>query len=160
MRELLHLENERLWLLIGLCVATVLTVEAVEQAVDGVWPYQRRPARRSPRSRGTGAIWGLVALLVLPGLVLAMLNVAALMQWDRPRTDAQEVGGVFLALGWMIFVLTSIPRLPLRRYLDDLGLAGPALVILLLLIGDGLLLIALFDVLPSMREVRDVLPLV
>ncbi|CAA9561976.1 MAG: hypothetical protein AVDCRST_MAG73-3795 [uncultured Thermomicrobiales bacterium] len=160
MRDLLDLDNGRLWLLIGLCVATVFTLERAEQAVEGAWPHQRRAARPGPRSGLGQAIWGLVALLVLSGLILAILNVAALMEWDRARTDAQVLGSALLGLGWLVFLLASLDRLPVRRFLGNLGAVGPLTLILLLIAGDALLTVALFDVLPPWDEVRGALPFV
>jgi len=160
MRDLLNLDNQQLWLLIGLCVATVLTLERVEQAVEGAWPHQRRAARPGPRAGAGQAVWGLVALLVLPGLILAILNVAALMEWGRERTDALVLGGALLALGWAVFLLASLDRLPVRRFLATLGAVGPLTLILLLVAGDALLTVALFDALPPWDEVRGALPVV
>jgi hypothetical protein len=101
-----------------------------------------------------------VALLVLPGLLLGILNVAVLLWKDLERTETQALGSFFVGVGWLVFVLASSERFRFGRYLGQLGLVGPAALILLLLIGDALLTIGLLDVLPPMDEVREALPIV
>jgi hypothetical protein len=110
------------------------------------------------RARSVHAVWGYVALLLLPGMLLAILNIGTLLWRDVPYTDAQLLGGFFLGLGWLLFVAVSVDLLRLGRYMADLGLVGPAALIVLLLVGDGLLLIGLLDVVPSLDAVRDALP--
>lgn len=158
MRKFLHIDDGRLWLLIGLCVAMVVTIEAVEESVEGVWPHQRRPSRMTLRARAVHSVWSYVALLLLPGILLAILNVGALLWRDLPHTDAQLLGGFFVGVGWLLFVLVSVDLLRFGRYMADLGLVGPVALIVLLLAGDGLLLISLLDVLPALRTIRDALP--
>lgn len=160
LRDALRLDNNRLWLLIGLCVAMVFTLQAVEESVEGAWPHQRRPTRLVPRARSVQAVWAYVALLVLPGLLLGILNVATLLWQDVPRTDAHLLGSLFVGLGWLVFVLASMDRLRVRRYMGNLGLVGPIALIVVLLVGDALLLIGLLDILPSFDTVRDALPIV
>lgn len=157
-RDALHLHNQLLWLLIGLCVAMVFTIEAVEEAVEGVWPHQRRPARLAPKARAVHAVWSYVALLVLPGLLLGILNVAILLWKGLPHSETQILGSIFVGLGWLIFILVSVDLFRFGRYMGDLGLVGPAALIAILLVGDILLLIALIDIFPSIHSVRDALP--
>ncbi|CAA9559949.1 MAG: hypothetical protein AVDCRST_MAG49-2314 [uncultured Thermomicrobiales bacterium] len=147
----------RLWLLVGLCVATALTLQQVETVVEGAWPHQRRPAQRSPRARHAEGLWGSVGLLLLPGLLLGILNLAVLVWRERDETEAQVIGSLLVGLGWVAFVLASTERLPIGRYLRSLGLVGPAALAALLLVGDALLLIAFLDVLPSLDTVTDAL---
>ncbi len=160
LRDYLRFDNSTLWLLIGLCVATVITLQAVDEAVEGAWPHARRPARMPARAPGFAGAWSLVALLVLPGLLLGILNVVVLMWKDLDRTDLQGLGSIFVGLGWALFMIASRDRLPIRRFVANLGIVGPIALVLVLLIGDVLLTIALFDVLPSMDDVRDALPLI
>ncbi|MDQ3043651.1 MAG: hypothetical protein M3R06_00670 [Chloroflexota bacterium] len=160
MPEFFQFENRLLWLLIGLCVAMVLTLQAVETAVEGAWPHQRRPSRVTPQARPAYRAWSLVALLVLPGGLLAILNVAVLLWRDTDRTDAQVLGSLFLGVGWFIFLLMSLDTLRFGRYLTNLGLAGPLALIAILLLGDVLLLIGLLAVLPSWDTVREALPII
>ena len=56
--------------------------------------------------------------------------------------------------------MASSDRFRFGRYLGQLGLVGPAALILLLVIGNALLAIGLLDVMPPMEEVREALPLV
>ncbi len=85
--DFLHTDNRMLWLLIGVCFAMVLTIEAVEAAVEGAWPHQRRPTRMLPSERSAHSIWGYVALLVLPGALLEILNLAVLVWRNLDHTE-------------------------------------------------------------------------
>lgn len=156
--DFLHTDNRMLWLLIGVCLAMVLTIEAVEAAVDGAWPHQRRPTRMLPSERSAHAIWGIVALLVLPGALLEILNLAVLVWRNLEHTEAHVLGSVFVGIGWVIFLLSSIDRLPVRRYLGSVGPVAPIALIGILLFGDIVLLIAFLDIKPTVDEVRDALP--
>lgn len=153
-------EDRRIWLLVAVCVATVLTLQTVETAVEGAWPHQRRASRTIPRARAAQGVWGSVALLLLPGLLLGILNLAVLLWRDRDETETQLLGSFLVGLAWVVFVLASIDRLPVARYLRQLGMVGPIAVLALLVVGDVLLLIAFLDVLPSLETVRDALLLV
>ena len=159
-RELLRIDDRRLWLLVALCVALVFTIQAVEGSVEGVWPHQRRPARLAPGARAAQGVWSFVALLLLPGMLLAVLNLAVLLWRDLPHTETQLLGGFFVALAWLLFVGASVDFLRLGRYMGQVGPVGPAAIMAVLLVGDALLVIALLDVLPSLQTVRDELPLV
>lgn len=159
-RDFLRFDNHTLWVLIGLCVVTVFTLQAVEESVEGAWPHQRRPARLPARAPGFSGAWSLVALLVLPGLLLGIANVIVLLWKDLGRTDTQLLGSLFVGVGWLLFMAASRDWLPVRRYVGEMGIIAPIALVLVLLIGDVLLTIALFDVLPSWQEVRDALPLV
>lgn len=159
LRDALRIDDGRLWLLIGLCVALVFTVQAVEGSVDGVWPHQLRSARRAPRARAVQGVWTFVALLLLPGLLLGVLNLAVLLWRDLPHTETQVLGSVFVGLAWLLFVLFSVDLFRFGRYMREIGAVGPAALGGVLLVGDALLLIAFLDVLPSLDTVRDALPL-
>jgi len=148
-------EDRRLWLLIALCVVTALTLQTVETAVEGAWPHQGRAAYLPPRARAARGVWGSVALLLLPGLLLAILNLAVLLWRQREETEAQIIGSLLVGLGWLAFVLASTDRLPVGRYLRGLGTVGPVALAALLLVGDALLLIAFLDVIPSWDTVQD-----
>lgn len=160
LRDFLRFDNTTLWVLIALCAATVITLQVVDEAVEGAWPHARRPSRLPVRTPGYSEAWSVVALLVLPGLLLGILNVIVLMWKDLDRTDLQGLGSIFVGVGWVLFILASRDLMPVRRFVGNLGIAGPIALVLVLLIGDVLLTIALFDVLPSMEEVRDALPLI
>jgi hypothetical protein len=151
-------DDHVLWLTIGLCVAMLFTLEAVEEAVDGAWPHQRRASRMAVDERRAHPIWGLAALLVLPGAVLAILTLATMAWKDLPRSDELLYGGALLAVGWAMFVLASIDRLRVRQLFTRIGPAAPLAVVVMLLAADILLLIAFTDIRPSVDSVRDALP--
>ncbi len=160
LNEALHINDVRLWALVAVGVALVMTLQAVESAVDGAWPHQLRPARVAPRAGAVRGIWVPVALLLLPGMLLGILNLTVLLWRDVATTDTQRLGGLLVALVWLIFVFVSADLFHLGRYMGEVGPVGPAAMLAILLVGDLLLLIALLDVLPSMATVRDALPFV
>lgn len=152
-------QDARFWLLVGLCVALVFTIQAVEQAVDGAWPHQRRAARMTPGARAVMGAWSWVALLLLPGLLLAVLNLAIVVWRDLPDSRVMLLGGFFVGLAWLVFVLVGANLFGLGRFMGQVGPVGPAALMAVLLVGDLLLLIALLDVLPGLDEIRAALPL-
>ena len=156
--EVLRAADGRFWLLVALCVALVYTIQAVEAAVDGYWPHQRRPARAAPGARAVGGAWSWVALLLLPGLLLAVLNLAILVWRELPHGQLHLLGGLFVGVPWLIFVLVSTDTFGLRRYAGQVGPPGPAALMGMLIVGDALLLIALLDILPTLDAVREALP--
>ena len=160
LRDLVDLNDNRIWVLVGLCAVTVFTVQAVESTVDGAWPHQRRPTGLIPRARLAQGSWGVVAVLVLAGLVLAILNLTIMLWRDEATSDLHWIGTILVAIGWLAFLFANADRLPFRRYVSGLGLIGPATVGILLVAGDTLLLIAFLAILPSLDTVRDALPLV
>lgn len=161
-------DNRLWWLLIGLCVALLLTVQAIETAVEGAWPHQRRASSLVPRDRVVQLSWGLVALLVIPAALLLIGTVAVLIWLDPVRPDQLALGSTLAGVGWALFVLFSLNTLRLGRLFANLGLIGPLALAILLLIGDVLLLTAFLDILPEWDVVtesienglRDILPFV
>lgn len=143
------------WLLIALTLALLFTVQAVETAIEGAWPHQRRPSRFLPKPRLVQMSWGLVALLVIPGALLAIGNVAVHLWIDMPQPDQQALGGVLIGAGWILFLLFGLDVFGLGRLFGNLGLLGPAALLILLLVGDGLLLGAFLDILPDLDTVRN-----
>ncbi len=154
----LHTDNHQLWLLIGVCFAMIFTIEAVEQAVEGAWPHQRRATGMAMPERRAHPLWAIVALLILPGAVLAVLNLAVIAWKELPRTDTLVIGGVLLGAGWVIFLLHSVDRLRVRRFLAAAGPAAPFVLALILLVADLMLLSAFLDIRPTVDAVRDALP--
>ena len=157
-REALRLDDSRVWLLIGLCVALVFTIQSVETATEGAWPHQRRPAHMAPRARSAQGAWGAVALLLLPGIVLGILNVAVLVWRNLPYTQAQLLGGFLVGLIWVIFVGASANLFGMGRLLRQGGAAGPLALFVLVVAGDLLLLAGLLTVLPDIDIIRNALP--
>lgn len=156
--EVLRVADGRFWLLVALCVALVYTIQAVQSTVEGYWPHQRRPVRGGAGARAIGGAWSWVALLLLPGLLLAVLNLAILVWRALPQSQLHVLGGLFVGLPWLLFVLVSTDAGGLRRYASQVGLAGPAALMGMLVVGDTLLLIALLDILPTVGTLRDALP--
>ncbi len=161
--------DDRLWwLLIGLCLALLLTVQAIETAIEGAWPHQRRASSLIPRERAVQLSWGLVALLVILGSLLLIGNVAVLIWRDPVRPDQLVPGSVLTGVGWVLFLVFSLNFLQLGRLFTNLGLIGPLALVAVLLIGDIMLLTAFLDILPAWDVVtesienglRDILPLV
>lgn len=150
-------DNRLWWLLIGLVIALLLTVQAIETAVEGAWPHQRRASRMRSGERAVQLSWGIVALLVLPAAVL-MIGIVSLVLWrDVERPEQVVIGAVLAGLGWLLFLVFSLDWLRLGRLFNNLGLIGPIALLLLLLVGDILLLTAFLDMLPAWEDVMDAL---
>jgi hypothetical protein len=157
-RELLRLDDRRVWLLIGLCVALVFTIQSVETATEGAWPHQRRPSRMAPQARAAQGAWGAVALLLLPGIVLGILNVAVLIWRGFPHTQAQVLGGFLVGLIWVIFVGASANFFGMGRLLRQGGAVGPLALLVLVIAGDLLLVAGLLTILPDLETLRNAIP--
>ncbi|MGN6030427.1 MAG: hypothetical protein ACTHQE_02070 [Thermomicrobiales bacterium] len=143
------------WLLIFLFVALVFTVQAVETAVEGAWPNQRRPSKLVPRARWAQRSWGLVAIAVLTGALL-IVGIVGILIWKQPaHPDGLVFGSWLLGIGWVMFLLFSLNVLGLGRFMDALGWIGPVAIFAILLIADILLFVALREILPGWQEIRD-----
>jgi len=143
------------WLLIALCVGLLLTLQAIESALEGAWPHQRRASSLSPRERSVQMTWGLVALLVIPAALL-LIGVVAIFIWRSPvQPDQLALAATLVTIGWVLFLLFSQNVLRLGKLFSSLGLIGPIALILVLVLGDVLLLTAFLDIVPSWQTVRD-----
>lgn len=148
-------DNRLWWLLIALGVALLLTVQAIETAVEGAWPHQRRTSRMRSGERIVQISWGVVALLVLPAALL-MIGIVSVLLWKNPdHPDQLVLGSVLAGLGWLLFLLFSLNVLKLGKLFGNLGIIGPIVLLLLLLVGDVLLLTSFLDILPPWDEVTD-----
>jgi hypothetical protein len=143
------------WLLIGVCIILVFTIQAIETAIEGAWPNQRRPGRMLPRARWVQASWAFVALFVLAGALLTISNVALLIWKNPPHPNELSLGSWLLGIGWVLFLLFSLNALGLGRLMGNLGLIGPLAIVTILIVGDILLLIAFQHLFPSIHDVRD-----
>lgn len=147
--------DPRLWLLIGIAIGMLFTIEAIEDFAEGAWPHLHRPSR-TDGSLTVGqyrALWTTVAMVVLPGLVLAILNLAILVAENLPYSNTQLLGTIFIAAAWLVFLATMIDLGGVGTYLNEVGAVAPMALLLVLLIGDCLLLIALIDIFPrSLHE--------
>jgi hypothetical protein len=143
------------WLLIGLCLALLLTLQAIETAVEGAWPHQRRSTRFAHRARWMQRSWGLIALFVVAGALLA-IGIVAVHLWQAPPSpDEQTLGAILLGTGWILFLLFSLNAIGLGRLMGNLGVLGPIAILAMLVVGDILLLTAFLDVVPDWPVVRD-----
>lgn len=160
LRDILSRVDTEIWLLAGLCVVTVLTLQAVDAAVDGAWPHQHRSIRIGPGGRNAHRGWGVAAALLLPGLLLGIANLAIIAWRDADRGDAHLLGSILVGAGWLLFIFGTSARLPIGRYIRQAGVAGPLALIAVLIAGDALLLIGLLDILPPLDEIREALPII
>ena len=156
----LQTDNHMLWILIGVSIAMVLTLEAVQTAVEGAWPNQRHPTSMLPHERSAQAGWGVVALGVIIGGLLLLSNLAILVWQELDHNDSQVAASILLAISWVLFVMIGIDRFGVRGYLNSIGIVLPIVVLAMLLVANGLLILSLIDIWPGMDAIRDSLPLI
>ena len=142
----------RFWLLIGVAILLIFTIEAIESYIDGAWPQLRQAAPAFRSQAIARSLWTSVAFLLLPGIVLALINLGLLVWKGLPQNNTQTLGAFFLGLGWLVFALTSSDLVGLGRYMRKVGVAAPLALIACLLVGDLLLLAALLDLAPAVRR--------
>ncbi len=155
----LNTDNHLLWVLIGVCIAMVLTLDAVQSAVEGAWPHQHRPSQLLPHERTAQSIWGIVAVQVIAGGLLLISCLGILLWQDTDYDDGLVLGGILLAIGWVLFWLTSVESLGIRRYLSSIGPSAPLAVMVVLNAAIVLLVLTLLDIVPPWREFQDALPI-
>ncbi len=143
------------WLLIFLTVALVFTIQAIETAIEGAWPNQRRVSRLVPRARWVQASWGFIAVFVLAGALLAIGCVTILIWRNPPHPEGLALGGLLVGIGWVLFLLFSLNVFRLGKLMETLGLIGPIAVLVLLVVGAVLLFTAFQEMVPSLQTVRD-----
>jgi hypothetical protein len=134
------------------------TIEVVEEAVEGAWPHQRRTSRMALGERRAHQVWALVALMILPAGLLAVMNVGMMVWKDVQETDTLRTGGLLLGVAWVTFILANVDRLRLRRLIAKAGPALPIALVAMLAVAIVLLLSAFLDVRPSIDTIRDALP--
>jgi magnesium-transporting ATPase (P-type) len=156
--EALQTDNHVLWALIAVSVGMILTLEAVQTAVEGAWPHQRRPSTMLPAERNAQSMWGLVAIALIAGGLLLIANLAILLWKELDTLDLQVTGAVLLGVSWVFFLLVSIDRFGIRRYITSIGLAAPIAVLALLAMAIILLTLALIDIWPPADDFRESLP--
>jgi hypothetical protein len=159
LKERLHTSDHQLWLLIGLCVALIATIEAVGEAVEGAWPHQRRLTSMDIGEQRAHPVWALVALMILPAALLAVFNVGMMVWKDVPQTDEMTTGGALLAIGWVLFLLASVEGLRLRPLIARAGPVFPIALVVVLAAAIALLLSAFLDIRPSIDTIRDAIPI-
>ncbi|MGA7671647.1 MAG: hypothetical protein WBW04_14565 [Nitrolancea sp.] len=146
----------RLWLLIGLSIAMLFTIEAIEDFTDGAWPQMRRSSGYFDVLGSSRGLWIAVAMLVLPGLVLTILNLAVLVWQDLPYGNTLLLGTIFIIVGWLLFLATTIDLGGIGDYLERSGAVAPLSLLIVLVVGDLLLLIALIQIFP--HDLHSLLP--
>ena len=156
----LNTDNHLLWVLIGVCIAMVLTLDAVQAAVEGAWPHQHRPSQLLPHERTAQSIWGIVAVLIIAGGLLFITNLGILLWQDEKHGDGLVLGSILLGVAWVIFLLTSIDSLGIRRYLSSIGPSAPLAVMVVLIAAAVLLVLSLLDIVPPWDEFEDALPII
>jgi hypothetical protein len=158
LKDRLHTGDHQLWLLIGLCVAFLATMEAVQEAVEGACPHQRRLTRMDLGEQRAQSAWAAVALLILPAALLAVGIVGMIVWKDVKRTDEMTTGGALLGIGWVLFLLASVDRLRLRPFIARAGPVFPIALVAILVAATVLLLSAFLDVRPSVDTLREAIP--
>ena len=156
----LNTDNHLLWVLVGVCVAMVLTLDAVQTAVDGAWPHQRRPSRLLPHERTAQSIWGIVAVLIIAGGLLLITDLGILLWQDVDNGDGLVLGSILLGVAWVIFLLMSVEAFGIRRYLSSIGPTAPLAVLVVLISAIVLLILTLLDIVPPWEEFEDALPVI
>lgn len=156
----LNTDNHLLWVLIGVSIAMVLTLDAVQNAVDGAWPHQHRPSRLLPHERTAQSIWGVVAVLIIAGGLLLITNLGILLWQDETYGDSLVLGGILLAVSWVIFLLTSIESFSIGRYLSSIGPTAPLAIMVVLIAAIVLLVLSLLDIVPPWKDFEDALPII
>lgn len=143
------------WLLFALIIALLFTIQAIETAVEGAWPNQRRSSRLVPRARWVQSSWGFIAIFVLVGALLAIGSVAVVIWRDPSRPGELAIGSVLVGIGWVLFLVFSLNLFRLGKLMENLGLIGPLAILIILVVGDILLFVAFQALLPAWHEVRN-----
>jgi hypothetical protein len=159
LKDRLNTDDHRLWALIGLCVGLVATLEAVEEAVEGAWPHQRRTSMMPTPERQAHQFWALAAILIVPAGLLALGCVGMMVWKDVPRTEEMNTGFILLGIGWVMFMLASIDRLRFRVLISRAGPVVPLAVAVTLLAAVALLLSAFWEIKPTIDMIRESVPL-
>lgn len=143
------------WLLFGVIIALLFSLQALDTAVEGAWPHQRADNQYIPGARGIKPAWAIAAVLIIPGGV-AMAGIISVILWrDITTPDGLRLGGTLLVIGWLLFLIFGLNVLGLGRLLGTLGMIGPLAIAIVLLVADALLIVTLMDVLPAWDVVRD-----
>ncbi len=155
----LNTDNHLLWALICVSIAMIVTLEAVQSAIEGAWPHQRRPGTMLPSERTAQSFWGIVAIALITAGLLLIANLGILLWQDLSQTDTQVLGGILVGASWLLFMLVSIERFGIRRYITSIGLAAPLATLALLAVAIILLTLSAIEVWPSEQEFREALPI-
>jgi hypothetical protein len=138
--------DTRLWVIALLFIIFILSIERVEAYLDGPWPHQRRgDDRYNPLAPGSRSAWLAVAILLLPGMLLAVVNTVVRFSRSFPLDTLHWMGLGLVLLAWIVFVAGSANILHFGQYLRRVGLITPAALLVCLLLGDLMLLLSLLE---------------
>lgn len=146
-RDLTH--DSRFWIVIFTSFGLLLTIERVQAYANGPWPQMQRDRERRPIAMGNPTAWFAVMILLLPGLVLLLANVAILLWAKYPRRSVQVLAAFLLLLPWIIFTVGSIEGLGLAAYMRRVGIALPIALCVSLALADLLLFFTFLDLVES-----------
>lgn len=142
------------WLLIVVIVALLFTLQALETAVEGAWPHQRRDNEYIPGARGVKGAWAFAAILIIPA-GLALVGIISVIIWrDISYPDGFALGGWLLVLGWALFIVFGLNVGGMGRILGTLGMLGPLAIAFILIAANFILIVTLRDILPEWDIVR------
>lgn len=143
------------WLLILVIVALLFTLQALETAVEGAWPHQRRDNEYIPGARGVKGAWAFAAILIIPAGI-ALIGIISVIIWrDISYPDGFALGGWLLTLGWALFIIFGLNIGGMGRILGTLGMLGPLAIAFILIAANFILIVTLRDILPEWDVVRD-----
>ena len=154
LRNLSH--DSRFWIVIVTSLCLFLTIERVQAYANGPWPQLQRDRERRPVAMGNPMIWFAVMVLLLPGLVLLLANVAILLWAKYPRRSVQVLAAFLLMLPWLIFTIGSFDGLGIGPYMRRVGIALPIALCVSLALADLLLFTTLLDLVESTNLIDSV----
>ena len=147
LRDLLH--DSRFWLVVVLSLGLFLTIERVQAYANGPWPQLQRDRERRPVAMGNPAAWFAVMILLLPGMVLLLANVAILLWAKYPRRSVQVLAAFLLLLPWIVFTIGSVEGLGIGPYMRRVGIALPIALCVSIALADLLLFFTFLDLIES-----------
>ena len=154
LRNLTH--DSRFWIVVLTSLCLFLTIERVQAYANGPWPQLQRDRERRPVAMGNPTLWFAVMILLLPGLVLLLANVAILLWAKYPRRSVQVLAAFLLLLPWTVFTVGSFDWLGLGPYMRRVGIALPIALCVSLGLADLLLFFTFLDLVESTRLIDSV----
>lgn len=139
----------RLWVLIMVSALLLVTIELTEDYLEQGWPRVRRPADGWTSSEGVRLLWTMLGLLVFPGIVFLLANLALLVWRNVAWPALLLVGGVLLGIGWIVYLVLVSQLAGLDDYLESVGIPLPLALLAIVLLGDLFLLLTLLDLVPD-----------
>ncbi len=139
----------RLWVLIMVSALLLVTIELTEDYLEQGWPRVRRPADGWTSSEGVRLLWTMLGLLVFPGIVFLLANLALLVWRNVAWPALLLVGGVLLGIGWIVYLVLVSQLAGLDDYLESVGIPLPLALLAIVLLGDLFLVLTLLDLVPD-----------